>query len=194
MRVGDYARAGTTNVSVIDAESFWIDGYFEETKLAGICIGDRAEAQLMGYARPIQGRVDTITRGIGVSDAAPGTQGLPNVDPIYTWVRLAQRVPVRIAITEVPAGVPLVSGLTATVTVREGVARQNEGWIARRWHDLLDRTSSIFRGRQERRSCIPPDGTTGGPVTTLATPVPPPRKTPDQVIPGIAPGLNVAPR
>src|SRR5262249_38270284 len=123
MRVGDYARAGITNVSVIDAESYWIDGYFEETKLAGICVGDRVEAQLLGYAQPIQGRVDTITRGIGVSDAAPGTQGLPNVDPIYTWVRLAQRVPIRIAITDVPAGVPLVSGLTVTVTVKGPVAQ-----------------------------------------------------------------------
>jgi multidrug resistance efflux pump len=194
MRVGDYARAGTTNVSVIDAESYWIDGYFEETKLAGVCIGDRVEAQLVGYAQPIQGRVDTITRGIGVSDAAPGTQGLPNVDPIYTWVRLAQRVPVRIAITEVPAGVPLVSGLTATVTIRKDDAPQYEGWIARRWHDFVDRTSSTFLGPQARRSCVPPASTAGGPVTTLVTPVPPSRKTPDEVVSGIAPGLNVVPR
>ena len=194
MRVGDYARAGITNVSVIDAESYWIDGYFEETKLAGVCIGDRVEAQLVGYAQPIQGRVDTITRGIGVADAAPGTQGLPNVDPIYTWVRLAQRVPVRIAITDVPVGVPLVSGLTATVTIRKDVAPQSEGWIVRRWHDLVDRTSSIFRGLQARRSCVPPASTIGGPVTTLVTPVPPSRKTLDEVVSGIAPSLNVVPR
>jgi multidrug resistance efflux pump len=192
MRVGDYARQGSTNVSVIDTESYWIDGYFEENKLAGICIGDRVEAQLVGYAQPIQGRVDTITRGIGVSDAAPGIQGLPNVDPIYTWVRLAQRVPVRIAITDVPAGVLLVSGLTATVTVREGVARQHEGWIARRWHELAGRMSGIFQGPQARRSCVPPPAATGGPVTM--TPVPPSRKTPEEVVPGIAPGLNAAPR
>jgi multidrug resistance efflux pump len=192
MRVGDYARVGTTNVSVIDADSYWIDGYFEETKLAGICVGDRVEAQLLGYAQPILGRVDTITRGIGVSDAAPGIQGLPNVDPIYTWVRLAQRVPIRIAITDVPAGVPLVSGLTVTVTIRDG--EEHEGWIARRWHDLVDRTSGIFRGLHARRSCVPPAGTTDGPVTTLMTPVPPPRKTPEEVVPGIAPGLDVPPR
>jgi len=194
MRVGDYARAGTTNVSVIDAESYWIDGYFEETKLAAICVGDIVEAQLLGYAQPIQGRVDTITRGIGVSDAAPGTQGLPNVDPIYTWVRLAQRVPIRIAITDVPAGVPLVSGLTVTVTVRGSAAQQYEGWIARRWHDLVDRTSNVFRSLKARRSCVPPANPAGGPVTTLATPVPPSRKTPEEVVPGVAPGVDVAPR
>ena len=67
--------------------------------MAHICIGDRVEAQLMGYRDPIVGQVQTVTRGISVSNAAPSTQGLPNVDPVYTWVRLAQRVPVRIRIT-----------------------------------------------------------------------------------------------
>ena len=64
LRVGDFATAGTTNISVIDADSYWIDGYFEETKMAHVCIGDRAEAALMGYRDPIVGRVETVTRGI----------------------------------------------------------------------------------------------------------------------------------
>jgi multidrug resistance efflux pump len=89
LRVGDYAVTGVSNISVIDSDSFWIDGYFEETKMAGVCVDDRAEAQLMGYSRPILGHVRTVTRGVSVSNAAAGTQGLPNVDPIYTWVRLA---------------------------------------------------------------------------------------------------------
>src|SRR6202007_811180 len=67
MRVGDYAHAGATNISVIDADSYWIDGYFEETKMANICIGDRAEAQLMGYRDPIVGRVERVTRGVRAS-------------------------------------------------------------------------------------------------------------------------------
>ena len=99
------------------ADSYWIDGYFEETKMAHICIGDRAEAKLMGYRDPIVGQVQTVTRGISVANAAPSTQGLPNVNPVYTGVRLAQRVPVRIRITHVPADVPLVSGMTVTVTI-----------------------------------------------------------------------------
>src|SRR5262249_31770703 len=66
MRVGDFAHQGGTNISVIDTDSFWIDGYFEETKLARVCIGDRVEAQLMGYAQPILGHVASVTRGIGV--------------------------------------------------------------------------------------------------------------------------------
>ncbi|WP_420737744.1 biotin/lipoyl-binding protein [Bradyrhizobium japonicum] len=117
LREGDYAHQGATNVSIIDADSYWIDGYFEETKLARLCEGDRAEAKLMGYSAPITGHIATVTRGISVSNAASSTQGLPNVDPVYTWVRLAQRVPVRIAIDKVPPGVPLVSGLTATITI-----------------------------------------------------------------------------
>jgi multidrug resistance efflux pump len=68
MRVGDYARVGTSNISVIDADSFWIDGHFEETKMAGICVGDRAEAKLIGYSRPIIGHVGTVTRGISTSN------------------------------------------------------------------------------------------------------------------------------
>jgi multidrug resistance efflux pump len=77
--------------------------------LASLCIGDCAEAKLMGYANPIRGHLTTVTRGISVSDASPGAQGLPNVDAVYTWVRLAHRVPVKIAIDDVPPGVPLVS-------------------------------------------------------------------------------------
>jgi multidrug resistance efflux pump len=94
LRVGDYAREGGSNISIVDTDSFWVDGYFEETKLAQVCIGDRAEVKLMGYSTPIIGHVTTITRGVSVSNAAAGAQGLPSVDPVYTWVRLAQRVPV----------------------------------------------------------------------------------------------------
>lgn len=92
MPVGDYAHQGSVNISIIDTDSSWIDGYFEEPKLARVCIGDRVEEELIGYAKPILGHVVRVTRGIGVSDAAAGTQGLPNVYPVFSWVRLAQRV------------------------------------------------------------------------------------------------------
>lgn len=155
LRVGDYSATGVPNVSVIDSDSFWIDGYFEETKMGRVCVGDRAEAQLMGYAQPILGHVKTVTRGVSVSNAAAGTQGLPNVDPIYTWVRLAQRVPVRIAIDKVPNGVPLVSGMTATVTIRQP-ATDNRGT----WSDLVSERivapiSELFgKGSQPRPDCL----------------------------------------
>jgi multidrug resistance efflux pump len=155
MREGDYAHAGATNVSVVDADSFWVDGYFEETKLARLCIGDRAEAKLMGYAQPIRGHLTTITRGISVSDASPGTQGLPNVNAVYTWVRLAQRVPVRMAIDEVPPGVPLVSGTTATVTARDASSVENEGWFVRAKSAFTTSLSDVLWGASPRQDCMP---------------------------------------
>ena len=155
MREGDYAHAGATNVSVVDTDSFWVDGYFEETKLARLCIGDRAEAKLMGYAQPIRGHLTTVTRGISVSDASPGTQGLPNVDAVYTWVRLAQRVPVRIAIDDVPRGVPLVSGTTATVTVRDSSSTKNQGWVARTKSAVVTSLSDLLWGASSPPDCIP---------------------------------------
>lgn len=154
LRQGDYAHVGVTNVSVIDTDSFWIDGYFEETKLARICVGDRAEAKLMGYATPIIGHVTTVTRGLSVSDAAPGTQGLPNVDPVYTWVRLAQRVPIRIAIDKVPQGVPLISGTTATVTIRGTSEFSARSWFDR-GRDLVESSlSDVMSGASPQPDCI----------------------------------------
>ena len=155
MRVGDYAHAGATNISVIDADSYWIDGYFEETKMAHVCVGMRAEAALMGYRDPILGLVESVTRGISVSNAAPSTQGLPSVDPVYTWVRLAQRVPVRFKITNVPAGVPLVSGMTVTVTIRDERASDSGGWLHRRFHNLTSRLSNVIYGPQGSPYCAP---------------------------------------
>jgi multidrug resistance efflux pump len=120
LRVGDYAATGVQNVSVVDTDSYWVDGYFEETKLAGIRVGDVAQVALMGDTAPLRGRVESITRGISTADAAASTQGLPNVNPVYTWVRLAQRIPVRIRIEDTPSAVPLVAGMTATVWVGDG--------------------------------------------------------------------------
>jgi multidrug resistance efflux pump len=152
LREGDYAHQGATNVSVIDADSYWIDGYFEETKLARLCEGDRAEAKLMGYAAPIAGHIATVTRGISVSNAAASTQGLPNVDPVYTWVRLAQRVPVRIAIDKVPPGVPLVSGLTATITIGDG---KDKPFLQRVRAELKTSFFGLIGEASARPGCIP---------------------------------------
>jgi hypothetical protein len=194
MRVGDYAHAGATNVSVIDADSYWIDGYFEETKMAHVCLGDRAEAALMGYRDPIVGRVQTVTRGISVANAAPSTQGLPNVDPIYTWVRLAQRVPVRIRITDVPAGVPLVSGMTATVTIRGAEARESGGWLRQGFAGLADRLGDIIHGPRPSPGCVPRIGDENGATVTLPTPKPVAPLTPVEINPGLAPDMNKPPR
>jgi RND family efflux transporter MFP subunit len=193
LRVGDYAHAGATNISVIDADSYWIDGYFEETKLAHICIGDRAEAELMGYRDPVIGRVQSVTRGISVSNAAPSTQGLPSVDPVYTWVRLAQRVPVRIRITDVPVGVPLVSGMTATVTIRDAEAKQSGISLRQRFASLADHLVDIVHGPQPSPGCVPRISNEKGATVTLPTPKPVAPLNPAEINPGLAPEMNKSP-
>jgi multidrug resistance efflux pump len=116
-QVGDYASVGRNVISVVDADSFWIDAYFEETALPSIREGDPVKIKLMGHKDIILGEVGSLARGIMVANAQPDPAGLANVNPIFTWVRLAQRVPVRINLKHVPDGTRLVTGLTATVQV-----------------------------------------------------------------------------
>jgi RND family efflux transporter MFP subunit len=116
-RVGDYAVTGARALTLVDADSFWIDGYFEETELHAIHDGDRARARLMGWHQVIEGHVAGVARGIVVANAASDASGLASVNPIFTWVRLAQRVPVHIAIDRLPDGMRLVAGQTASVEI-----------------------------------------------------------------------------
>lgn len=116
-QLGNYANIGERTISVVKAGSFWVDGYFEETNLSNIHVGDGATVKLIGYDQIIRGHVDSISRGINVANAQPDSAGLASVNPIFTWVRLAQRVPVRIHIDQVPDGVRLAAGMTATVQI-----------------------------------------------------------------------------
>jgi multidrug resistance efflux pump len=115
--LGDYLNVGVNAISLVDAASYWIDGYFEETNLAPIRIGDPAKIKLIGYSQTMHGHVDSIARAINVSNAQPNNQGVATVNPIFTWVRLAQRIPVRIHIDEIPRNVVLSAGMTATVEI-----------------------------------------------------------------------------
>jgi multidrug resistance efflux pump len=127
LRVGDFATAGTPQLSIVDSNSFYILGYFEETKLRRIRSGARVTAQLLEGGSAIVGHVEGISRGITDLNANPDREGLASVDPVFTWVRLAQRIPVRIHIDAVPEGVNISSGLTCTITVHENTPL---------WHDL----------------------------------------------------------
>jgi multidrug resistance efflux pump len=132
LRVGDYATKGTRNIALVDTDSFWISGNFEETKLARIKPGDQAVAQLLGFEDPVYGHVDSIARGINTPNSAPGSLGLASVNPVFTWVRLAQRIPVRVHIDRVPPTVQLSVGLTATVSVgKDAHAGSLHGWLSR---------------------------------------------------------------
>ncbi|MBO9623338.1 MAG: efflux RND transporter periplasmic adaptor subunit [Sphingomonas sp.] len=117
LRPGDYATAGHPEFAVIDRSSLHIIGYFEETKLPRIHVGDPVRVQLMGDDRVIQGHVQSVAGGIEDRDRSPGANLLANVNPTFSWVRLAQRIPVRVAIDQAPAGAELVVGRTATVEI-----------------------------------------------------------------------------
>ena len=118
LRPGDFVSRGKGAVALVDSDSFYVDGYFEETKLPAIRIGDRMEIRLMGVSPPLFGRVETISRGISDFERSdvPGT--VPRVNPTFSWVRLAQRIPVRIRLESVPTRITLVAGQTATIIDR----------------------------------------------------------------------------
>ena len=117
---GDYARAGEPVLSLVDGDSFWVEAYFRETQVHRLAIGDRAKVRLLGAERMLEGRVAGIARGIANANAVAGAdQGLSPVAPTFEWVRLAQRIPVRIELVEVPEDVTLVAGMTASVSIGE---------------------------------------------------------------------------
>ncbi|MCL2308896.1 MAG: HlyD family secretion protein [Proteobacteria bacterium] len=122
---GDYASTSTALMAVIDSESFYIYGYFEENKLAQVREGAPVDIKLLNGAK-LSGHVDSIARGIGESDNQTGSNLLVNVNPSFTWVRLAQRLPVRIQIDHVPEGVVLAAGMTCTVVVKEPKAENKK--------------------------------------------------------------------
>jgi multidrug resistance efflux pump len=115
--IGQYAAVGTRVMALIDSDSYRVEGYFEETKIGGIRSGDMVEIHLMSGGPALLGHVDSISGGITDRDNATGPELLANVNPTFEWVRLAQRIPVRIAIDSVPEGVAVSSGMTCTVVV-----------------------------------------------------------------------------
>lgn len=117
LQPGVYLTAGKAALALVYNRSMRVEGYFEETKLPAIRVGDRASIYLMGVADEIGGHVQSIAGGVEDRERA-GTDGqLANVNPSFTWVRLAQRIPVRIAIDKVPAHVRMIPGQTATVVI-----------------------------------------------------------------------------
>ena len=125
MRPGNYVDAGKPVFALVDSDSFHVDGYFEETKLPRIKVGDPARVRFVGESATIEGHVQSIAGGIADRERQGSEDLLANVNPTFNWVRLAQRVPVRIELDRVPAGVRLVTGRTATVVVMSPVGTQN---------------------------------------------------------------------
>lgn len=115
---GDFATAGEAKLAVIDKNSFWVYGYFEETKLHLLHKGDPVEIRLLGDSPVLKGRIESLARGISDHDNPTSRELLSDVNPVFNWVRLAQRVPVRIKMDQIPENIHLAAGMTCTVIVR----------------------------------------------------------------------------
>ena len=123
LQPGTYVAAGHGTMALVDAESLHVEGYFEETKLPRIHVGDAVRVRLMGETRDIGGRVESVAGGTKDRERGASASLLANINPSFTWVRLAQRVPVRVSLDHVPTGVALIPGRTATVEVESGASR-----------------------------------------------------------------------
>jgi RND family efflux transporter MFP subunit len=122
LQPGAYVSVGHGVTALIDEDTLHVEGYFEETKLPRIHIGDAATVHLVGERTLLTGHVESIAGGIDDRERSSGSNLLANVNPTFSWVRLAQRIPVRIALDPLPKGVLLVAGRTATVEVKPGPA------------------------------------------------------------------------
>lgn len=118
LRPGDYVTTGHAVMPLVDTDTLRVDAYFEETKLPGIEVGDHARVWLMGQPQMIAGHVASIAGGVAQQQRSSSPTLLANINPTFTWVRLAQRIPVRIILDHVPPGVRVIPGRTATVYVR----------------------------------------------------------------------------
>ena len=123
-RTQEFVSAGRPVLSVVDSNSFHIDGYFEETKLNGIHVGQSVDIRVVGDNARLRGHVESIVAGIEDRDRTSGNNLLPNVNPAFSWVRLAQRIPVRIAFDDVPADFRMIAGRTATVSIIDDKNRE----------------------------------------------------------------------
>jgi RND family efflux transporter MFP subunit len=128
LRPGAYVTTGHGVMALIDSDTLRIEGYFEETKLPRIKVGDAATVQLMGEDEVLKGRVVSIAGGIGETGRSEATNLLANVNPTFQWVRLAQRIPVRIELDSGTADPRLVSGRTATVSIASAEGETAVGW------------------------------------------------------------------
>lgn len=117
LQPGLWLAAGKPALALVYDRSLRVEGYFEETKLPAVRVGDPVTVTIMGVADEIQGHVESIADGVEDRERSGSDTQLANVNPSFTWVRLAQRIPVRVAIDRVPAGVQLLSGQTATVVI-----------------------------------------------------------------------------
>jgi multidrug resistance efflux pump len=120
-QIGTQATANKPLLALVDTSSYWVFGFFREDTIQNVAIGDDAVVTLMAYPdRPLEGKVESIGWGIALADGNPGNNLLPSIKPVFQWIRLAQRIPVRIKLDSLPEEIKLRFGLTASVMVKAG--------------------------------------------------------------------------
>ena len=127
LRPGDYATVGRQLLALVDTDTIHVDGYFEETKLPWIRVGDRALVHIMGIKATLHGSVESIAAGIEDRERSGSSTALANVNPTFSWVRLAQRIPVKIKLDPTARDIQLIAGRTATVSIVDPPGRRPEG-------------------------------------------------------------------
>src|SRR5262252_5061030 len=127
LRPGDYATVGRQLLALVDTDTINVDGYFEETKLPLIRVGDRALVHIMGIKATLHGSVESIAAGIEDRERSASSTALANVNPTFSWVRLAQRIPVKIRLDPTARDIRLIAGRTATVSIVDPPGRRPEG-------------------------------------------------------------------
>jgi len=117
-QIGSQASANKPILALVDENAYWVFGFFREDAIPHVEVGDTAKVTLLAYPdTPLSGKVESIAWGISHSDGNPGNNLLPSVKPVFQWIRLAQRIPVRIKLDKLPEGVKLRVGLTASVMI-----------------------------------------------------------------------------
>lgn len=120
LRVGSQVVANQPVIALVDKSSFWIEGFFKETDIEDVLVGENAVVTLMAYGdQPLQGHVESIGYGIAHKDGSTGVSLLPNVNPNFQWIRLAQRIPVKITLDDLPEAIQLRVGATASIMINK---------------------------------------------------------------------------
>jgi multidrug resistance efflux pump len=174
LRPGAYVRAGRGEMALIDEDTLRVEGYFEETKLSRIHVGDATSIHVMGEEAPLTGKIESIAGGIDDRERSAGSNLLANVNPTFSWVRLAQRIPVRIKLDAVSGQTRLIVGRSATVVVEDGKSGPLLSRLSRLWRNVVYRADKSAQNSSApyclgKHGLSPPSADDGcGVVTTAA--------------------------
>ena len=139
---GDYVTRGSSQLALVQDNSYYVTGYFEETKIPAIRPGDKVDIWLMAGKVKLEGEVESIDNGISNTNATPGNQQLPSVEATFAWVRLAQRIPVNIRVTHIPDDLSLSVGMSATLKVNGSPDRERDQRSV--MHALRENLKTLF--------------------------------------------------